>query len=222
MNRIVIARAGAVVAFGFLLASAFTNWMFGASLGRTPRDAALYAAVGVFAVAMNALLPFFLSWSLAARRKVTSASVILLWALCLTYSTTSALGFAALNREGVALSRQVSVDAYEDTRAELADLQARRSNAKPKDRAVLDARIDDVRNRLDPLRRSNLAPPDPQSAFLSALTFGIIDTRDVRIALAALFAIMVELCATFGLFVSLSHAFEKAAAPVDRWTPRVR
>src|SRR5262245_37318369 len=49
------------------------------------------------------------------------------------------------------------------------------------------------------------APADAQSTFLSALTFGFIEARNVRVALVALFAIMVELCATLGLFAALSH-----------------
>src|ERR1700716_3059515 len=100
MKRHIIAGAGAVVALGFLFASAVANYMFGASLGRSPREAMLYGAVGVLAVAMNALAPFYISWSLTAARKTTAAAIGNLWALCLTYSTTSALGFAAQNREG--------------------------------------------------------------------------------------------------------------------------
>ena len=221
MNRLLIARAGAFVAFGFLAASAVANFMFGASLGRTPWEATLYGIVGVFAVAMNALAPFFLSWSLAAARKTTAAGVFFLWALCLTYSTTSALGFAAQNREGVALSRQITHDAYEDTRRELLDLEARRNNAKPKDRGRLDAKIDDARKRLAALRLQKPAPADAQSVFLSALTFGLIQARHVRIALVALFALMIEMCATLGLFAAVSHSFEKFPAPAQRWMPKV-
>ena len=222
MNRIIIARAGATVAFGFILASAVVNWMFGASLGRSPREAALYGAVGVLAVVTNALSPFFLSWFLTARRKMAAACTSLLWALCLLFSMTSALGFAAQNREGIAVSRRVAFDTYEDVRGEITGLETRRRDAKIKDRAALDARIDKARIRLDTLRTENLEPPDPQSEFLSALTFGIIDARHVRLALAALFSLMVEMCATLGLFVALSHSFEKPPVAVDRWKPKAR
>ena len=220
MNRLLIARCGALAACGFLFASAVANYMFGASLGRTPWEARLYGAVGVLAVAMNALAPFFLSWSLAASRRTTAASIAFLWALCLIYSTTSALGFAAQNREGVAVARQVTHDAYGDTRRELLDLEARRKDAKAKDRARLDAKIDDARKRLRVLRNDAPAPADAQSQFLSALTLGLADTSQVRIALVALFALMVEMCATLGLFSALSHSFEKKpAATAARWKP---
>lgn len=218
MSRIVIARAGAFVAIGFLLASAIANFMFGISLGRTGPEGMLIGIVGVFAVAMNALSPFFISWSLAATRKTTAASIIVLWSLCLTYSTTSALGFAAQNREGVAVSRQIMNDGYADTRRELIELENRRSDAKPRDRGRLDAKVDDVRRRLTKLRSNTPAPADAQSEFLSVLTFGLIEARHVRIALVALFAVMVEMGATLGLFAALSHSFEKTAPTVSRWT----
>ena len=101
MKRSIIALAGALVSLGFLFASAVANYMFGASLGRTPWEAQLYGAVGVLAVAMNALAPFYISWSLTAKRRTTAAGIALIWALCLIYSTSSALGFAAQNREGI-------------------------------------------------------------------------------------------------------------------------
>jgi hypothetical protein len=101
VKRGVIAFAGGMVSLGFLGASAVANYLFGASLGRTPWEAQLYGAVGVLAVAMNALAPFYISWSLTAKRRTTAVSIMLLWALCLTYSTSSALGFAAQNRDGV-------------------------------------------------------------------------------------------------------------------------
>jgi hypothetical protein len=233
MKRSIIAAAGGMVSLGFLFASAVANYLFGASLGRTPWEAYLYGAVGVLAVAMNALAPFYISWSLAAKRRTTAASIILLWALCLIYSTSSALGFAAQNREGTAVAQQISHDAYEDTRRELLDLQARRKDLNGRQRVRLDGKIDDARKRLAAARNTNPAPADAQSEFLSVLSRGIVDARQVRVALVALFAVMVEVCATLGLFAALSHSHDKprppaapaeprpeARAPATRWTPK--
>lgn len=219
MSRTVIAGAGAIIALGFLVASAVANYLFGASLGRTPLEANLYGTVGVLAVGMNAFAPFYISWSLAAARRTTAAAIGILWTLCLIYSTTSALGFAAQNREGVTLSRQVTHDAYDDTRRELFDLEARRKNAIGKEKARLESRVDDARKRLSAVRNQNPAPADAQSHFLSALMFGFLDAHHVRVALVALFAVMVEVCATLGLFAALSHSFEKPLPTVDRWKP---
>ena len=206
MKRGIIAGLGAIVSLGFLAASALANYLFGASLGRTPHDEMLYGAVGVLAVAMNALAPFYISWSLEAKRRTTAGGIVVLWALCLAYSTTSALGFAAQNREEVNASRQLNQDAYDDMRRELKDLEARHKSAIPKDRARLEKRIDDTRVRLTAVRNNNPAPADAQSQFLSSLAFGWLDARHVRMALVALFAFMVEMCATFGLFAALSHS----------------
>jgi hypothetical protein len=208
MKRL-IALAGATVALGFLFASAVANYMFGASLGRSSWEATLYGSVGVLAVAMNALAPFYISWSLTAKRRTTAISIAALWALCLLYSMTSALGFAAQNREGVTLTRQVAHDAYDDTRRELLDLEARRKDAAVKERVRLENKIDDVRKRLAAARNQNPAPADAQSQFLSALTYGFLEARHVSVALVALFAVMIEMCATLGLFAALSHSFEK-------------
>src|SRR5262245_23131563 len=163
MKRKIIAFTGAVVSIGFLIASAVANYMFGESLGRTSHEAMLYGIVGVLAVTMNALAPFYISWSLAAKRRITAAGVLLLWALCLAYSTTSALGFAAQNRESVAVSRQITHDAYEDIRRELLDLESRRKSASKKERPRWDSKIDDARARLAHAREQKPSPVDAQS-----------------------------------------------------------
>jgi hypothetical protein len=219
MKRTIIESAGAVVALGFLAASAVANYLFGASLGRTPWEAELYGTVGVLAVAVNALAPFFMSWSLAASRKIAAASIALMWLLCITYSTTSALGFAAQNREGIAVSRRVTHEAYEDTRRELLNLETRSKEAKPKERIRLEAKIDDARKRLVALRSDTPAPVDAQSQFLSALSRGYVEPRDVRVTLVALFAVMVEVCATLGLFAALSHSSQTPNTPFNPSTP---
>lgn len=221
MTRAVIMAAGAVVALGFLAGSAVANYMFGFSLGRTSAESLLFGSIGVCAVAANALCPFYLSWFVQASRRSAAAGTMLLYALCLIYSVTSAVGLAAQNREGVTASRQITHDTYEDTRRELLDLENRRSTTKGKERSRLDARIDDVRRRLRTLQSAAPVQADAQSAFLSALTFGLLDPQRVRLALVALFALMVEVGATVGLFVALSHPPQQPAPPVGRWRPRV-
>ena len=219
MSRTHIVRAGAVIAIGFLCASALANYSFGVSLGRSPWEAHLYGFVGVLAVAMNAVAPFFLSWSITAKRRSAAFAISLLWAICLIYSTTSALGFAAQNRETVAKSREASREAYDDVRRELLDLEARRQLLRGKERAALDTRIDDARQRLSRLRDQRPAVVDAQSTFLATMSFGLIAPHHVRLALVALFAFMVELGATLGLFAALSHS-AAPSPPAARWKPQ--
>ena len=221
MTRAIIMAAGAAVALGFLAGSAVANFMFGMSLGRTFIEGILFGSIGVCAVVTNALCPFYLSWFIQASRRSAVAGTMLLYALCLIYSVTSAVGLAAQNREGVTTAHQITRDAYEDTRRELLDLENRRSAAKGRERTRLDARIDDVRRRLRTLQSATPVPADAQSTFLSALSFGLLDPQRVRLTLVALFALMVEVGATIGLFVALSHPTQQPAPPVGRWRPRV-
>src|SRR5258708_5775708 len=87
------------------------------------------------------------------------------------------------------------------------------------ERSRLDAKLDDARKRLAALRTDAPAPADARSQFLSALSRGYIQPRDVRVTLVALFAVMVEVCATLGLFAALSHSSEKPNAPINPSTP---
>src|SRR5262249_41456468 len=153
--------------------------------GRTVWEARLYGAVGVLAVAMNALAPFFLSWSWSAARKTLAISIAVIWSATLIYSTTSALGFAAQNRETTARSQQIANDAYDDTRRLLLDLEKRRNGLAGKDRARIENRIDEAHRRLAELRSDNQTPADAQSTFLSTLTFGLIEPQHIRVTLAA-------------------------------------
>ena len=223
MMRRLIMGVGALVAIGFLVGSAVANFMFGVSLGRTLAEGLLLGSIGVCAVVTNALCPFFLSWSIQASRRSAAASIMLLYTLCLLYSMTSAAGFVAQNREGLSTTRQVARDAYEDTRRELLDLENRRNSAKGKDRARLDAKVDDARKRLGTLRSEPPVPADAQSAFLLALTFGLVDAQHVRVGLALLFSLVVEVGATIMLFAALSHPIKEppTAAAAGRWRPRI-
>ena len=82
---------------------------------------------------------------------------------------------------------------------------------------------DDTRKRLGTLRSEPPVPADAQSAFLSALTFGLVDAQHVRVGLALLFALVVEVGATIMLFAALSHPTKEppTAAAAGRWRPRV-
>jgi hypothetical protein len=53
----------------------------------------------------------------------------------------------------------------------------------------------------------------------------LIDARHVRAALVALFVLMVEVCATLGLFAALSHSFQKpdqkpTVPQAAQWKPK--
>jgi hypothetical protein len=109
-----------VLAAGVLLAvSAAMNWRFGYSLGRTGIDGEIYGAASAAADCLKALVPFF--FFAAVRNKVWSqaAASVLVWVVVTTYSMTSALGHAALNRFDSTGHRAQEAQTYQDLRVDL-------------------------------------------------------------------------------------------------------
>jgi hypothetical protein len=113
-----------VLAAGVLLAvSAAMNWRFGVSLGRTELDGQIYGAASAAADCMKALVPFFFFAAIRNRMWSQAAASALVWVVVTSYSLTSALGHAALNRLDSAGQRTASADSYKDHRADLARVQ---------------------------------------------------------------------------------------------------
>jgi len=210
-------RLGILVAVGFLLASAFMNFQYGHSLGRSALEAWVYGLVGVLAVACNALCPFFMLWH--RRRRALLAGVAVLWLLCLTYSLTSAIGFAAENRQALVGGREAVRANYETTIKQLSELEEKRLKLNT---TRFDNRIDGLREELKKLRgKGGHLDSDPQSVAIATLTF--LKPEDVRTALLFIFAVMVEFGAALVLFAALSSE-PRAPAPatVPRWRPNWR
>ena len=113
-----------VLAAGVLLAvSAAMNWRFGFSLGRTELDGQIYGAASAAADCMKALVPFFFFAALRNRMWSQALASALVWVVVTSYSLTSALGHAALNRLDTAGHRAATADSYKDHRADLARAQ---------------------------------------------------------------------------------------------------
>ena len=113
-----------VLAAGVLLAvSCAMNWRFGFSLGRTEFDGQIYGAASAAADCMKALVPFF--FFAAIRNKMWSQAIAsaIVWVVVTSYSLTSALGHAALNRLDTTGQRTATADSYKDHRADLARAQ---------------------------------------------------------------------------------------------------
>jgi hypothetical protein len=109
-----------VLAAGVLLAvSAAMNWRFGFSLGRTELDGQIYGAASAAADCMKALVPFFFFAAVRNRMWSQAAASALVWTVVTTYSMTSALGHAALNRFDTTGHRAQEAQVYQDLRGEL-------------------------------------------------------------------------------------------------------
>jgi hypothetical protein len=110
-----------VLAAGVLLAvSAAMNWRFGFSLGRSEFDGQIYGAASAAADCMKALVPFFFFAAIRNRMWSQASAAALVWIVVTSYSLTSALGHAALNRFDTAGKRAATQAAYQDQRADLA------------------------------------------------------------------------------------------------------
>lgn len=109
-----------VLAAGVLLAvSAAMNWRFGFSLGRTELDGQIYGAASAAADCMKALVPFFFFAAVRNRIWSQAAASALVWTVVTTYSMTSALGHAALNRFDSTGERAQEAQVYKDLRNDL-------------------------------------------------------------------------------------------------------
>lgn len=116
---------GVLAAAVLLAVSAAMNWKFGFGLGKSEMESHLLGGASAAADCLKALIPFFLF--AAIRNKVWSqaAAAGLLWAICLGYSLTSSLGFAALNRNDTTGGREIQTAAYGDLRKEQKRLEDR-------------------------------------------------------------------------------------------------
>ena len=110
---------GVIAASVLLFVSAAMNWRFGYSLGSSELDSTLLGFASAAADGLKALIPFFLFAAIRNRVWSQALAAGMLWTICLGYSMTSALGFAALNRADSTGERQVQNAAYNDLRKEL-------------------------------------------------------------------------------------------------------
>jgi hypothetical protein len=108
-----------VVAAGILLAvSAAMNYRFGFSLGKTALDGQIYGAASAAADCFKALVPFFLFAAIRNRMWSQAFAAALVWTVVTSYSMTSALGHAALNRLDTTGQRAADSANYKDLRAD--------------------------------------------------------------------------------------------------------
>src|SRR5215207_2677466 len=109
-----------VLAAGVLLAvSAAMNWRFGLSLGRTEMDGQIYGAASAAADCLKALVPFFFFAAIRNRMWSQAAASAVVWVVVTSYSMTSALGHAALNRFDTAGQRTLAADNHKELRADI-------------------------------------------------------------------------------------------------------
>jgi hypothetical protein len=110
---------GVAAASVLLAVSAAMNWKFGYGLGKSEIEGQLLGGASAAADCLKALIPFFLFAAIRNRVWSQALAAGALWTICLGYSMTSALGFAAINRADSTGERQVQNATYNDLRKEL-------------------------------------------------------------------------------------------------------
>lgn len=117
--KYILSTLGVSAAIVLLLVSAAMNWRFGFTLGKTELDAHIYGAASAAADGMKALAPFFIIWAVRQKHFVQALSGILIFVVCSSYSITSSLGFAAINRADTTGQRAVDATIYNNIQSEL-------------------------------------------------------------------------------------------------------
>ena len=110
---------GVAAALILLAVSAAMNWRYGFGLGKTEFDAHILGAASIAADCMKALMPFFIFSAYRNRNWSQALGGSALWAVCILYAMTSAIGFSATNRSDTSGTRRVQAEKYEDLRGEL-------------------------------------------------------------------------------------------------------
>jgi hypothetical protein len=117
--RHVFAVLGCIAALIMLCVSAAMNWQYGYSLGETEFNAYVLGAASIAADCLKALLPFFIYAAWRHRNWSQAISGTALWAVCILYALTSAIGFASTNRNDTTGTRAMQAVKFEDVRAQL-------------------------------------------------------------------------------------------------------
>jgi hypothetical protein len=103
------------------------NYLFMASLGKTPLEGQVLGAASAAADVLKALLPFFIAWSWAAKRFVAAVSGTLAFLFFAGFSLLSAIGFAADNRGTLVDGRESISQAYTRVQLSLGEAEGHRS-----------------------------------------------------------------------------------------------
>jgi hypothetical protein len=127
MIRWLVAIIGAPVVLGLIAVSVILNFRFGTLLATADEDKLVYGLASGCADLLKGVLPFVIAWGWGSRKWLVAFVASLLFATFTAYSVTSALGFAALNRDGTSGKRQAVIERQQHQRSELARKQRERA-----------------------------------------------------------------------------------------------
>ena len=124
--RLVVVVVSAVAALAFIVASGLMNWVFMTSLGKSGFEKQIFGSVSVAVSAFIALLPTLILWAYRDSRFVQVVVGIPVFLAFIAFSLSSAVGFSAKNRGGMAEDRTLATSHLEDARRDIADAETKR------------------------------------------------------------------------------------------------
>ena len=124
MRFLVVVTVAATLAF--IAASGLMNWVFMTSLGKSEFEQQIFGAVSVAVSAFIALLPTHILKAFEQRRFVYVALAVPAFLAFVTFSLSSAVGFAAKNRGSMTEDRTLATSRLADAKREIDAAEARR------------------------------------------------------------------------------------------------
>jgi cell division septum initiation protein DivIVA len=118
---------GALAALVMCAVSGAMNYLFMASLGKTPLEGHVLGAASAAADVLKALLPFFIAWSWRDGRIIAAGSGLVAILFFAAFSLLSAIGFAADNRGLLVEGRENLNRAYARMQREIQEAEAQRA-----------------------------------------------------------------------------------------------
>ena len=205
-----------LAAFVIFIAGACTtamNWRFSYQLGATEWDSITWA---IFSVALDVTKWLMLPFAAAAWRfhKARSFAAVSIWLVATIYSFTTAIGFAALNRDTTTTERKHNTELNQmlETRKQSPRW---RSSAACADATSIQSKEFCATYRAAEARLKSLpVEADPQSALFSRLTGLRPDT--IRLMLSLFLATACEVISALGFLAILAPTQTKALSPT--WT----
>lgn len=183
-----ISITGTLLALGFIAASGAINV---ATLG----------AIGLLPVGVNALTPF---WIASAAQPTLRVALRVLWLVTLGYSFLAAAGYASVMRDAATSHQSAAHQNYQMEVQTLQELEARKRTKE------VDALVIAQRAKVAAMRTAGaLQNPEPHIGMIA--TVARLDADSVRLMLAILFGLMIELGAAITLFAALGHLVPRPA-----------
>ena len=126
----------------FIAVSATMNALFLSSLGRTPVEVGLLAAVSIAADVVKAGLPVVIARALVLRAWTHGIVAAVMLVVVIVVSLASGTGFAALTRGAAVATKEASADKLAARQREVRDIEARlEALGQPRPAAVIKAEI---------------------------------------------------------------------------------